>query len=77
MPILRYGLHEQPGKLDLAMAFVVAVPQAYELLAVAAGCARVRYSWGRSPATCWQTGLVVDYPTMSRRVSVQNSLSGG
>ncbi|WP_042404099.1 putative glycolipid-binding domain-containing protein [Streptacidiphilus carbonis] len=86
MPILRYRLHEQPGSRNLTMAFVevptlrvIAVPQTYQLLEVIpGGGARVRYASGTfsSDLLVDQDGLVVDYPTMARRVTVESSLSG-
>jgi uncharacterized protein len=81
MPILRHGLHHGPGSEQFTMAFVelpslqvVAVPQQYRHLeSVEGGGARVRYSSGTftSDIHVDSDGLVIDYPTMARRVPAQ------
>ena len=72
MPVRRHGLHEQPGAVDFAMAWV-SLPdlrvfrseQRYEHLAPG----RVRFSSGDFTVDLEldEHGLVVDYPGLARR----------
>jgi hypothetical protein len=77
MPIIRHGLHRGPGAHRFVMAFVqvptlrvVASQQSYTHLDVASDAARVRYASGTfvSDLTVDLEGLVVDYPTLARRI---------
>ena len=77
MPILRHGLHREPGAVDLTLAWV-SVPdlavhasqQRYEHVRTTAAGAGVRFSSGSFTAdlTVDADGFVVDYPDLARRV---------
>lgn len=84
MPIVRHGLHRGPGAHRFVMAFVqvptlrvVASQQSYTHLDVADDAARVRYASGTfvSDLTVDQDGLVVDYPTMARRIPATSAVT--
>jgi hypothetical protein len=86
MPILRHGLHRRPGSEQFTMAFVqlpslqvMAVPQQYRHLQRVEGGARVRYSSGTftSDILVDSDGLVVDYPTMARRLPAPTPVGRG
>lgn len=78
MPILRHGLHRNPGDGEFLMAFievpslrVVPSRQRYEhLRATDGGGATVRYSSGsfQSDLRIDADGFVVEYPQLGRRV---------
>jgi hypothetical protein len=76
MPILRHGLHRGPGTERFVIAFVqvptlpvVASQQTYTHLELGDGFARVRYAAGSFTGDLLDgAGLVVDYPTMARRI---------
>jgi hypothetical protein len=77
MPIVRHGLHRGPGTERFVMAFVqvpslqvVASQQTYTHLELGDRFARVRYAAGSftSDLVVDGSGLVVDYPTMARRI---------
>jgi uncharacterized protein len=85
MPILRHGLHRQPGDVDFLMAFievpslrVVPSRQRYTHLRVHDGGAVVRYSSGsfHSELTIDAEGFVIDYPQLGRRVEPRLPPSG-
>jgi hypothetical protein len=77
MPILRHGLHREPGAADLTLAWV-SVPdlavhasqQRYEHVRTTATGAVVRFSSGSFTAdlTVDADGFVVDYPDLAHRV---------
>jgi hypothetical protein len=78
MPILRHGLHREPGERELLMAFI-RIPtlevtpnrQRYTFLRrLADGGGQVRYTSGsfRSDLTVDDEGFVLDYPQLGRRV---------
>jgi hypothetical protein len=76
-PIRRSGLHTSQGSADFTMAFVElpglrvrAAKQSYEHQGIEAAGARVRYRSGSfvSDLLVDDDGLVIDYPTMARRV---------
>jgi hypothetical protein len=77
MPIVRHGLHRGPGAEQFIMAFVrvpslqvIASRQTYTHLELGDGFARVRYAAGSfaSDLVVDGSGLIVDYPTMARRI---------
>jgi hypothetical protein len=77
MPILRHGLHREPGDHQLLMAFIH-VPtlevtpnrQRYTFLRRVDAGAKVRYASGsfRSDLTIDEDGFVLDYPQLGRRI---------
>jgi hypothetical protein len=84
MPIIRHGLHRGPGAHRFVMAFVqvptlrvVASQQSYTHLDVASDAARVRYASGTfvSDLTVDLEGLVVDYPTLARRIPATSAVT--
>jgi hypothetical protein len=84
MPIIRHGLHRGPGAHRYVMAFVqvptlrvVASQQSYTHLDVASDAARVRYASGTfvSDLTVDLEGLVVDYPTLARRIPATSAVT--
>ena len=77
MPVLRHGLHLGPGRREFTMAFVsvpslevVPVRQSYQHLGAGPGGTLVRYQAGSfsQDLTFDSGGLVLDYPTMARRI---------
>ena len=77
MPVLRHGLHLGPGRREFTMAFVsvpglevVPVRQSYQHLGAGPGGTLVRYQAGSfsQDLTFDSDGLVLDYPTMARRI---------
>jgi hypothetical protein len=83
MPVLRYGLHRTPGRVDFVMVWISvpdlavhALHQRYEHLGVDSGGAIVRYASverGRETFTAEleldHDGLVRHYPGLARRVT--------
>ncbi len=77
MPILRHGLHREPGDQRLLMAFIT-IPtlevtpnrQRYTFLRRVDAGAQVRYASGsfRSDLTIDEDGFVLDYPQLGRRL---------
>ncbi|MFI6870716.1 putative glycolipid-binding domain-containing protein [Nocardia sp. NPDC050406] len=81
MPIIRTGLHRNPGSERFLMAFievptleVVASVQHYEHLRTVAAGAEIRFTSGdfTSDIVVDGQGLVEVYPTMARRVPTAN-----
>jgi hypothetical protein len=78
MPILRHGLHHEPGDHQLLMAFI-RIPalevtpnrQRYTFLRRLDAGAQVRYASGsfRSDLTIDEDGFVLDYPQLGRRLA--------
>lgn len=87
MPILRHGLHRQPGEHEFIMAFievpslrVVAVRQTYtHVRLLDGGGAIVRYASGsfQSDLRVDVEGFVVDYPQLGRRVQPDAGIANG
>jgi hypothetical protein len=78
MPMLRQGLHESPGAVDLTMAWmsvpdlaVAASAQRYDYVGTTAAGSAVRFSSGSFVAdlTVDGDGFVIDYPGLARRVA--------
>jgi hypothetical protein len=77
MPVVRHGLHRQPGGVELTVAWmsvpelaVIASVQRYEHVRTAAGGAVVRFASGDFSADLQLDGdgFVVDYPDLAHRV---------
>jgi hypothetical protein len=84
MPVIRHELQRSPGGEQFVMAFVAvpslrvgAVRQAYTHLGLVDGGARVRYSSGEysSDLLVDEDGLVIDYPTMARRIGPRTEVA--
>jgi len=85
MPVLRHGLHREPGDRTFLMAFVrmpslTVVPnrQRYTHIRTLPDGAIVRYRSGRfsSDLTIDRDGFVVDYPQLGRRVPSRSGATG-
>jgi len=85
MPVLRHGLHRAPGEREFLMAWVSVPelsvrpsPQTYTHLERTDTGGRVRFASGdfRSDLLFDEDGLVVDYPSLARRLTVQGPRAG-
>ena len=78
MPVLRHDLHRAPGEREFLMAWVSVPelsvrpsPQTYTHLERTGAGGRVRFASGdfRSDLLFDEDGLVVDYPSLARRLT--------